>query len=492
MYEDIITDCAKKLAEAQRKFLNEPTKIADFNLAVQEAMLEFGKGYIAATLAQCDQFLRDSLVRRAKGWWIVGTRQKTLVTCIGDVHFEKTLFKNKTTGEYCFLLDQLMGISPKERMTDDAVANVLQEAVQSSYRKGGEAVNEAGQVSKETVMEKVHLLVFPTEQSKAPEKEKRIVDYIFIDADEDHEHLQFNEKKGDLQKGDNGYKNNTEMAKLVYVYEGVEPESPGSKRNKLINVHYISGTYKGTENNNKLWDEVYAYMDHTYDLSKVKGIYLEADEGTWIQTCVKRIAGITYALDEFHLMKYLNKMTNHLLDSAEDARKELIEIISTGTKEQFRKKAEEILGYAETDSQKKRIQEGMNYVLNSWMAAKVRMTRKGILHGCSAEGHVSHVLADRMSSRPMGWCSLGVDKMAHLRAYYFNGGDMLELVRNQSAIHEEFKKAAGAEEVVLSASQMLASENKGKPYGKYVDAIQAQITDETAKKAWFNAGIWGL
>lgn len=25
------------------------------------------------------------------------------------------------------------------------------------------------------------------------------------------------------------------------------------------------------------------------------------------------------------------------------------------------------------------------------------------LHGCSAEGHISHIYSDRMSSRPMGW-----------------------------------------------------------------------------------------
>lgn len=65
--------------------------------------------------------------------------------------------------------------------------------------------------------------------------------------------------------------------------------------------------------------------------------------------------------------------------------------------------------------------------------------------GCSAEGHVSHVLADRMTSRPMGWSRTGADKMAHLRAYYYNQGDMRELVRMQK---KELPLAAGAEKVI--------------------------------------------
>jgi len=37
--------------------------------------------------------------------------------------------------------------------------------------------------------------------------------------------------------------------------------------------------------------------------------------------------------------------------------------------------------------------------------------------GCSAEGHVSHVLSERMSSRPLGWSRQGAEQMARLRAF---------------------------------------------------------------------------
>lgn len=49
--------------------------------------------------------------------------------------------------------------------------------------------------------------------------------------------------------------------------------------------------------------------------------------------------------------------------------------------------------------------------------------------GCSAEGHVSYVLSDRMSGRPMGWSKEGADQMARLRAFKHNGGNRQDLYR---------------------------------------------------------------
>ncbi|HIS55760.1 MAG TPA: UPF0236 family protein [Candidatus Fimimorpha excrementavium] len=89
----------------------------------------------------------------------------------------------------------------------------------------------------------------------------------------------------------------------------------------------------------------------------------------------------------------------------------------------------------------KRIDESASYILSNRTAAKIRLANRKTVKGCRAEGHVSHVLSMRMSPRPMGW-SPGVDKMAHLRAYYWNGGDMLKPVRRQE---QEFPVAAGAE-----------------------------------------------
>lgn len=476
----------KKLEKIIESFMKDPKDMASFVYGIRDEVIALGLDLIKETLEDCNQMLRDS-AKRKQSWEVVRTDRKKLTTCLGTVCFDKTLFRNKQTRESTYLLDRILGIESHERLTEDAEAKLLEEAVQTSYRKAGEETSLTDQVSKQTVKNKLHKLTFP--QQKETKPGKKAVEYLYIDADEDHVSLQFKEKKGDLEVGENSWKNNSVLAKLVYVYEGIEPEAPRSKRNKLVNPRYFSGVYDGADNA-KLWDEVYAYLDSHYDLEKVKKIYLNADGGTWIQSGKKRIAGITSVLDEFHLQKYLLKMTGHMKDSVDDARKELRDAIKRGTKEDFQEVVGRLKACAETDSTEKWIDESASYILSNWTAAKIRLANRKTVKGCSAEGHVSHVLSARMSSRPMGWSRAGVDKMAHLRAYYWNGGNMLELVRQQE---RELPAAAGAENEVLSCESMLRWERQShNKLGKYIENISHSVSTEVKKYAWFNAHIWGL
>lgn len=114
-------------------------------------------------------------------------------------------------------------------------------------------------------------------------------------------------------------------------------------------------------------------------------------------------------------------------------------------------------GVTQTESKQKAVEASKNYILGHWPAIMngVR-NRKDDIH-CSAEGHISHIYADRMSSRPLGWSKTGADKMARLRVYKKNGGDMLSLVRYQ---RQGLPKASGMEEVICSAEEVLKSERK--------------------------------
>jgi hypothetical protein len=90
----------------------------------------------------------------------------------------------------------------------------------------------------------------------------------------------------------------------------------------------------------------------------------------------------------------------------------------------------------------------------------------------------------------MGWSKTGAAKMAQLRAYHLNGGNMLELVRYQE---KELPKAVGAEYDVLSCRQILSSErNRHGELGKYVESISHSISSQNKKVIYFNSHIWGL
>ena len=478
----------KNLEEVKEIFWKNPEDIAALISGIRSVTDKLAQDILTEILENLDSLIRED-AHRVENWYIVRKDQKQLVTTLGTITFHKTLFKNRQTGKCEYLADRLLGMEPHERMTEEAEARMLKEVAEVSYRKSGELVSPTDGVSKQTVKNKIHRLEF--QEPVAPLK-KREVEYLYIDADEDHVKLQYQQKKGDLAVNEQNRKNNCEIVKLIYVYEGIEKEAPESRRHKLIHPYYFSGTYEG-EDNKKLWDEVYRYIEMTYDLDKVKRIYLNADGGTWIQGGKRRIAGIVSVLDEFHLQKYMIKATSHMLDSAEDARKELKDTIQHKTKEEFNTVMDRILLSADSGACRKRIEESRRYILWNWTAAKIRLNNRTTVKGCSAEGHVSHVLSSRMSSRPMGWSRTGCDKMAHLRAYFYNGGDMLELVRYQE---KKLPKAAGAEgdyEVISSAKMTAAERKTQNDTGKYYDVLQASIAGGTVgKTAAIRSRIWGL
>ena len=472
------SDGIKKLRKAEDRFIAKKD-LAGLEAAVKDIVLNLGLNIIGETLEMYDKAIKNSPKRMTK-WNVIRTDRKELITSFGTICYEKTFYINRESGERAYLLDKELGFTKHQRMTDSAEAQLLEEAVKTSYKKGGVAVSLLDDVSKETVMDKIHHLDF-TKVHKAPESLKE-VSYLYIDADEDHVALQFHEHKGDIKRDEFKRKDNCVLAKMIYVYEGIEPVAPKSSRHRLINPHYFCGVYDGKDNE-KLWQEVYDYLEETYDLSKVKKVYLNSDGGNWIKGAKKRLHGLTPVLDEFHLNKYLTKMTGGLMDSAGDARAELIHEIKSGTAETFGHVTEHILSVTESNSAITRIADSANYVLHNWSAAKTRIKRGLHLVGCSAEGHVSHVLSDRMSSRPLGWCRKGADKMAHLRAYYCNKGDMLELVRAQ-----KLPMAAGAENDIIADPQKLG-ESIYSGWGKYVDHANHTVSILGQKYAWLSAQI---
>lgn len=124
---------------------------------VTKSMIELGTSMIAEEWEFYDELLRQRKVLRPN-WEIIRKDQVTKLTSLGEVHYHKTYYKNKITGERSYLLDRLMGFEKGERLTEDAIVKILEEATDSSYRKGGIRASISDMVvSKETVMDKIHI-----------------------------------------------------------------------------------------------------------------------------------------------------------------------------------------------------------------------------------------------------------------------------------------------------------------------------------------------
>ena len=476
-------DGVKNLTNIFSKYTDDLSKTAEMIYGVTDEIHKLGRNLIKEEWESYDELLCKRKDVR-KGWYVVRKDEITRTTSLGDITYKRTLFVNKLTGAYEYLADRLMGFEKRELITEDAYARILDEAVESCYRKGGKnACIDGGYVSKETVMNKIHILNFPEILSKVKEKKK--VKYLYIDADEDHVSLQYLEHKGDIKKP----RTNTIMPYIVYVYDGIETENDG--RPKLQNVKYFGGVYKGTEGIKELWDEVYAYIESAYEVDEIEQIYVNGDGAPWIKSGAKYIGKAKFVLDKYHMYEYIVAATSHLKDSKQDAIAEIYRAIHKKKKWMAEGVFDKILAVTEEESKQKAVERSKNYILGNWAGIMLSMGGKDKNIRCSAEGHVSHVYSDRMSSRPLGWCELGADKMARLRIYWMNGGDMLELVRFQ---RKELPLAVGAEEVIYTATDMIRMENRNrKNLGNLADMPIYSIPYPQIKKiAALKHHIWGL
>ena len=225
------------------------------------------------------------------------------------------------------------------------------------------------------------------------------------------------------------------------------------------------------------------YMNRKEDLPVMRG---KIDMPGTIKNKIEKKQRLTCEFDELSENNLLNQILKTTVIF--DAKNELYECIRFGTKEEFLEIAERLRWCTKSEKDLRRINEAASYIASNWTAAKYRLRKSDGVVGCSAEGHVYHVLSSRMSTLAMGWSRHGGSQMAHLREYYCNGGDMLELAKYQKV---ELPMAAGAEEVVLSASEMLRSEHTNRTktvveYGKYAETMRASMSTQTSRTTFLH------
>ena len=413
----IIQQIVEKIIKSTNKnlemVLKEGKGISDFLIETKKILDEIGVDLACGVLEEIDQRVKRDINRKQN--WIVKSKDniKSLATMFGEVEYKRTYYENKKTGEYKYLSDEMLGIQAHDKMDTSLKSKLVEEAIDSPYRKSGMKASDSISLTGQTVMNAIRELG-PVENNVIPIKRKNIeTELIFIEADEDHVALQ-------TGKGIE--------PKLVYVHEGRKKISKG--RYELQNKRVFSGVYKGSED---LWLEVADYIDEAYDSEKIKKIYLSGDGANWIKQGVGWINKSVYVLDRFHLSKYVKKATAHLPHITHC----LWNYINRLEKENVLELFGIILEETEQETKKKAVEDCRRYIINNWDGIKNQHNDDYI--GCSAEGHVSHILSDRLSSRPLGWCEIGVDQMARLRAFRANGGNVYELFnqRRKEQLKEE-------------------------------------------------------
>lgn len=376
---------------------------------VHEELNGLGRDILRIVIEAADEHLRSNQSER-RGWVIEQRNQvKELLTLFGPIQYSRTYFTHSATDTHAYLVDRMMGFTPHQRIDAGLKADLVERATEQSYRQSGKwSEVKSWTVSGQTVMKSIHSVQMVNRDSSQSVGEPRRVPYLFIQADEDHV---------PNQKGPRW------QPRLVTVHEGAEGPS---ERRRLIRPMRFGGLYQRGEAE-QLYEQVWKYLDATYDLEHVQAILVSGDGASWIRGLCNYLPGAEFVLDRYHASKYVLQATG----ADNDLYNELWQALDEADRGKMRQAMVKAMESAQTSSQKERVMESQRFFESRWDGIKAWKRYKGIWPGCSAEGDISHVYAARMSSRPMAWGRVGVDKMSRLRVMRCNGGSVKEAYLDQ-------------------------------------------------------------
>lgn len=361
---------------------------------------------LPAFLQSLDDTIFQDAQRKAE-WEIVRKDQRVLVTGFGELRFERRYCRHKQNGETAYLLDRHLGISANAKVNGDVRQKAILLAEQGPYSKSA-AASTVSPISRMSVCNYVgDLEQFPALEA---EGEKRMVKQLYVEADEDHVSLQ------------NGKKT---QVKLVYIHEGVEEQD---KRRRLVNPRYL--TWPSGHDSDLLWEKVSRYIEQQYVSEDIEHIFLSGDCASWIRTGEEWLYPCVPVLDSFHTMKALRK----LCGGRQEQVAAFLGYVRKDEPDKAKDLCRSILKATRGSGREAKLKQG-NYLLNNWRRI-LNQTHPGA-QGCSAEGHVSHILSERLSSRPRGWSKRNMENIAQLRVMKANGQVIQYEALRQSRSNQE-------------------------------------------------------
>lgn len=418
--ENILHDFNENVISLMSEFLKNSIiegGLSNFTDDLNDRLMRLGYDLTKFALEYAEEIIFN-LKERKKGFESLEKDNRKIITIFGEIDFKRRYYLDKDTNERVYLLDEYFKIAPKERLLENVETRLIEEAIETNYEKAGKEAAYKTEISKQTIMNKISELNINVEESKV--NTKRIVDNIYCIADEDHVHLQ----KGGIEE-----------PRLIVVYDSIMKDGT---RTKLCNKKHFGGVYTGRIDD--LWEEVLTYLDNTYDLDKVKHIYILGDGASWIKTGLEWLPKSINVLDKFHLMKAVNSIVGKENKDNEKEKSEYKRRIYRSfyalNFEETKEIVYEILAEEMEETVRTRKEKLLRYILSNKQGITNLYKYQKELHGCSAEGHISHLYSARLSSRPLGWKIINVNNVSKLRLIKADNKEIKEIVHNKRKVIE--------------------------------------------------------
>jgi hypothetical protein len=406
----------------------------------------FSAELLTALIEETDQALLDKKAERRRDGIAVHERdvQRTQHTALGDLTYKRTYYD--TPDGPSFLLDELLGVLPYERVNSHVSAHAVNMSGIMSFGKSADIVT-GGKISRQTVWRKA---METGEATILPDMVKSTPERIHIFADEDHVHLQ--DGKSDILP-------------LITICSGKKLVS--KDRYELTDRIHINGY--GLEARTR-WEYAYAVCDATFDMTKVKEVFIYGDDASWITKSDECFANTIHILDAQHFRQYMTGILAGEICSPFAL--SLRSAVSYGKRERFSRIIDEIINAImsgmpegkQRENRMKIVRKSAGYILSNWDAVQ-NMKRDGSIGSCT-EAMVSHVFSERFSRNPMGWSKAGLSKMSMLRVFIKNGGKISPVDIGKDKLN------ADEERIVMKRVgkyEALIKEQQSKVLGEFVN-----------------------
>lgn len=354
--------------------------------------------YLPMLLSAVIQTAETALFRqehRRRDYTVVRKDARVVETTLGTVRFERRYYRHKKTGNYVYLLDRLLQLEPRERVDRGLAAALCTEATDCSYRKAAKKVS-TGRVSGQTVL---NLMKRVNEKPVPVARVQREQKVIHIQCDEDHVAMQRPHRSS--------------LVKLAVIHEPVRMRGT---RSYLPNRFALTST--PLESNDDFWLRIAQAIDERYGLRDDLQVYIHGDGASWIKGGLLWITGSRFVLDKFHLNRYLRRVSSNnqtMFRSLWDALRQddlslVRELLLTAVDMELCDEDSATFFYG--------------YVRKNRAGIRIQFNEPAVMNGSCAEGLVSHLLSDRLSSRPKAWRDPGLESMSRLRVHCANHGPL--------------------------------------------------------------------
>ena len=338
-----------------------------------------------------------------RGWKYVKTASWTVIFTFGEMTYTRRCYKKGN--EYCYPVDQALGLIPYVRYSLEICCLIAKLATDMTYRAVARTLEKTKgiHITKDTVL-KVRKLV---DKLYAERKEfdvlkdeeiveRKKVDKLYIEGDGIM-------VKTPLKDG----KKRTDLAHFV-IHEGVEKKH---KRNTLINKHEI------LVRSNKLARKlVLDYLYNTYEFDENSMIITNSDmgKGYTAYTFKELVKTFRCKHEHFYDEYHVHDAISRLLQSVPELKNRAFEAIKTHNRKEL-KLVFDSFESTITDEKShqrfwdisRRLLENFHYTL---AAEKRGLSHEGI--GIMESQHCK--IANRMKHRKMKWSLKGAETMAKM------------------------------------------------------------------------------